>query len=123
MELIRKMVTIPVIVDAGVGTASHVAVAMELGCDGVLLNTAIAKAKDPVKMATAMKAASIAGRLAFEAGRIPEKKFATPSTPGETLSLRGGPAGPTKQSLPCNNKIAAAPSGPRNDTLRRSHEN
>lgn len=81
MELIRKMVTIPVIVDAGVGTASHVAVAMELGCDGVLLNTAIAKAKDPIKMATAMKAASIAGRLAFEAGRIPEKKFATPSTP------------------------------------------
>lgn len=81
LELIRKMVTIPVIVDAGVGTASHVAVAMELGCDGVLLNTAIAKAQDPVKMATAMKAASIAGRLAFEAGRIPEKKFATPSTP------------------------------------------
>ncbi|MDO8519537.1 MAG: thiazole synthase [Deltaproteobacteria bacterium] len=81
LELIRKMVTVPVIVDAGVGTASHVAIALELGCDGVLLNTAVAKAKDPVKMASAMKAASLAGRMAFEAGRIPEKKFATPSTP------------------------------------------
>lgn len=81
LELIRRQLNIPVIVDAGVGTASHVATAMELGCDGVLLNTAVAKAKDPVKMASAMKAAMEAGRLAFEAGRIPEKKFATPSSP------------------------------------------
>ncbi len=81
LELIRKNARVPVIVDAGVGTASHVAIAMELGCDGVLLNTAVAKAENPVKMATAMKLAVEAGRLAFEAGRIPEKKFATPSTP------------------------------------------
>lgn len=81
MELIRRQVNIPVIVDAGVGTASHVALAMELGCDGVLLNTAVAKAKDPIKMAGAMKLAIESGRMAFEAGRIPEKKFATPSSP------------------------------------------
>lgn len=81
LELIKKSVTVPVIVDAGVGTASHAAIAMELGCDGVLMNTAIAKAQDPVKMASAMKEAVRAGSLAFEAGRIPEKKFATPSTP------------------------------------------
>ncbi|HBF12882.1 MAG TPA: thiazole synthase [Deltaproteobacteria bacterium] len=81
LELIRKMVSVPMIVDAGVGTASHAAFAMELGADGVLMNTAVAKAKDPVKMALAMKNAVEAGRLAFEAGRIPEKKFATPSTP------------------------------------------
>lgn len=81
LELICRFVKVPVIVDAGVGTASHVAIAMELGCDGVLLNTAVAKAKDPVKMAYAMNKACEAGRLAFEAGRIPEKKMATPSTP------------------------------------------
>ncbi len=80
LELICKMVKIPVIVDAGVGTASHAAIALETGCDAVLMNTAVAKAKDPVKMAMAMKQAISAGRLAFEAGRIPEKKFATPST-------------------------------------------
>lgn len=81
LELIRKQTQLPVIVDAGVGTASHAAVALELGADAVLLNTAVAKAKDPVKMASAMGRAIEAGRLAFEAGRIPEKKFATPSTP------------------------------------------
>ena len=81
LELILHSVTVPVIVDAGVGTASHVAIAFELGVDGVLLNTAVAKAKDPVKMASAMRSAADAGRLAFEAGRIPEKRFATPSTP------------------------------------------
>ncbi|MBI2340501.1 MAG: thiazole synthase [Deltaproteobacteria bacterium] len=90
LELIRKSVTVPVIVDAGVGTASHVAIAMEIGCDGVLLNTAVAKAKDPVKMASAMKQALSAGRLAFEAGRIPEKKFATPSTPERGKIEYGG---------------------------------
>jgi thiazole synthase len=71
----------PVIIDAGVGTASDVAVAMELGCDGVLLNTGIAAAKDPVQMAHAMRHACIAGRLAYLAGRIPRKLYATASSP------------------------------------------
>lgn len=73
----------PVIVDAGVGTASDVSVAMELGCDGVLLNTGIASAKDPLRMAWAMKHACAAGRLAFLAGRIPKKMYATASSPME----------------------------------------
>ncbi|EKD41685.1 MAG: hypothetical protein ACD_73C00579G0002 [uncultured bacterium] len=80
IELIVKQSKIPVIVDAGVGTASHAAFALELGCDGVLMNTAIAKAKNPPQMALAMKQAVEAGRNAFEAGRIPERKMATPST-------------------------------------------
>src|SRR5690606_28423113 len=71
----------PVIVDAGVGTASDVTIAMELGVDGVLLNTGIAHARDPLLMATAMKAATIAGRLAYLAGRIPKKLYATASSP------------------------------------------
>ncbi|MDR2170187.1 MAG: thiazole synthase [Planctomycetaceae bacterium] len=71
----------PVIVDAGVGTASDVSFAMELGFDGVLLNTAIAAAKDPIKMAEAMKKSCEAGRLAYEAGRIPKKLYATASSP------------------------------------------
>jgi thiazole synthase len=73
----------PVIVDAGVGTASDVAVAMELGCDGVLLNTGIAHAKDPLRMAWAMRFACDAGRLAFLSGRIPRKLYATASSPWE----------------------------------------
>ena len=73
----------PVIVDAGVGTASDVAVAMELGCDGVLLNTGIAHAKDPLRMAWAMRYACAAGRLAYLAGRIPRKLYATASSPWE----------------------------------------
>jgi thiazole synthase len=73
----------PVIVDAGVGTASDVAIAMELGADGVLLNTGIAHAKDPVKMAAAMRHALQAGRLAYESGRIPRKRYATASSPFE----------------------------------------
>lgn len=73
----------PVIVDAGVGTASDVSVAMELGCDGVLLNTGIASAKDPLAMAWAMRYACDAGRLAFRAGRIPRKLYATASSPWE----------------------------------------
>jgi thiazole synthase len=73
----------PVIVDAGVGTASDVAIAMELGVDGVLLNTGIAHAKDPLAMASAMKSACIAGRLAYLAGRIPKKLYATASSPEE----------------------------------------
>jgi thiazole synthase len=73
----------PVIVDAGVGTASDVSQAMELGCDGVLLNTGIAGAQDPVRMAGAMRQACEAGRLAFQAGRIPRKLYATASSPWE----------------------------------------
>jgi thiazole synthase len=71
----------PVIVDAGVGTASDVSVAMELGCDGVLLNTGIAGARDAVTMAHAMRHACVAGRQAFLAGRIPKKLYATASSP------------------------------------------
>jgi len=72
---------VPVLVDAGVGTASDATIAMELGCDGVLMNTAIAGARDPVRMATAMRHAIIAGREAFRAGRIPRKRYASASSP------------------------------------------
>ncbi|HYF00170.1 MAG TPA: thiazole synthase [Planctomycetota bacterium] len=81
--MIVERVKVPVIVDAGVGTASDVAVAMELGAAGVLLNTAVAAAADPVKMAAAVRHACEAGRLAFEAGRMPRKSYATPSSPVE----------------------------------------
>jgi thiazole synthase len=77
--------TYPVIIDAGVGTASDVAIAMELGCDGVLLNTGIASARDPLRMAHAMRLAIEAGRLAAGAGRIPKKLYATASSPTEGL--------------------------------------
>jgi thiazole synthase len=83
LQIIRQQCSIPLIVDAGVGTASDVAVAMELGADGVLLNTAVASARAPVKMATAMRLAVEAGRLAYEAGRIPRKLYATASSPIE----------------------------------------
>ena len=83
--------TYPVIVDAGVGTASDVTVAMELGADGVLLNTGIAHAKDPLRMARAMRLACESGRLAYLSGRIPKKLYATASSPTEgVISLRGG---------------------------------
>tara|TARA_B100000900_G_C20562010_1_gene709322 strand:- start:606 stop:1340 length:735 start_codon:yes stop_codon:yes gene_type:complete len=72
---------VPVIVDAGVGTASDATVAMELGCEGVLMNTAIAEANDPVKMARAMRLAVESGRLAYEAGRMPKKRYADASSP------------------------------------------
>ena len=72
---------VPVIVDAGVGTASDATVAMELGCEGVLMNTAIAEAKDPIKMARAMRLAIESGRLAYEAGRMPRKRYADASSP------------------------------------------
>ena len=77
IAIILQTVQVPVIVDAGVGTASDAAVAMELGCDGVLMNTAIAGAKDPVMMAEAMRKAVEAGRLAYLAGRIPKKSYAS----------------------------------------------
>lgn len=81
IELIIEQSKVPVLVDAGVGTASDVAVAMELGAEAVLLNTGIAGAQDAVKMARAMRLACDAGRLAFEAGRIPRKRFASASSP------------------------------------------
>ena len=81
LKLIMEAVKVPVIVDAGVGTASDAAIAMEMGCDGILMNTAIAGAKDPVAMAKAMKLGVEAGRLAYEAGRIPKKLYATASSP------------------------------------------
>jgi len=81
IRLIVEQSSVPVIVDAGVGTASDAAIAMELGCDGVLMNTAIAEAGDPVRMARAMKAAVEAGRHAYLAGRMPKKQFADPSSP------------------------------------------
>jgi thiazole synthase len=81
IRLIVEQARVPVIVDAGVGTASDAAVAMELGCDGVLMNTAIAEARDPVRMARAMKHAVIAGREAYLAGRMPKKRYADPSSP------------------------------------------
>ncbi|WP_421791440.1 thiazole synthase [Hyphobacterium sp.] len=81
IRLIIEEAKVPVIVDAGVGTASDAAVAMELGCDGVLMNTAIAEAKDPIRMANAMKHAVIAGRDAYLAGRMPKKRYADPSSP------------------------------------------
>jgi thiazole synthase len=80
-----ETVKIPVIVDAGVGTASDAAIAMELGCDAVLMNTGIAGAKDPIAMARAMKLAVEAGRLAFQAGRIPKKLYAQASSPIEGM--------------------------------------
>lgn len=83
IRIIMETVKVPVIVDAGVGTASDAAIAMELGCDGVLMNTGIAGAKDPIAMAEAMKLAVIAGRLAYKAGRIPRKLYATASSPLE----------------------------------------
>ncbi len=81
LHLIVQQAKIPVLVDAGVGTASDATVAMELGCDGVLMNTAIAEAKDPVRMALAMKHAVIAGREAYLAGRMPKRLYAKPSSP------------------------------------------
>ncbi len=85
MRIIREFAKVPVIVDAGVGTASDASLAMELGADAVLMNTAIAGAKDPVTMARAMRLSVEAGRLAYLAGRIPRKMYATASSPVEGL--------------------------------------
>ena len=81
LEIILEQARVPVIVDAGVGTASDAAVAMELGCQGVLMNTAIAHARDPVLMAEAMREAVVAGRKAFRAGRMPRRRYANASSP------------------------------------------
>ena len=88
IRIIREFIRVPLIVDAGVGTASDAAVAMELGADGVLMNTAIAGAQEPAAMAEAMKHAVIAGRMAYLAGRIPQKMYATASSPVEGLVNR-----------------------------------
>ncbi len=85
IRIIRELVDVPVIVDAGVGTASDVAIALEMGVDGVLLNTGVAAAQDPVKMATAVRHAAEAGRLSFLAGRMPRKLYATASSPLDGL--------------------------------------
>jgi thiazole synthase len=85
IRIIREQITLPLIVDAGVGTASDAARAMELGADGVLMNTAIAGAREPIAMAEAMKLAVQAGRLAYLAGRIPRKAYASASSPVEGL--------------------------------------
>ncbi len=85
IRIILEQATVPVIVDAGVGTASDVTIAMELGCDGVLMNTAVAQAKNPIAMAHAMRHAVAAGRLAYLAGRIPRKLYAQASSPMEGI--------------------------------------
>jgi thiazole synthase len=91
--IIKERAGVPVIVDAGVGTASDAAIAMELGADGVLMNTAIAAAGDAAVMAAAMKHAVTAGRLAFLAGRIPRRRYATASSPDTGLVTPGAPSG------------------------------
>ena len=85
VHFIKEAVSVPVVVDAGIGCASDAAIAMELGADAVLTNTAIAGAKDPIVMAKAMKLAVEAGRLSYEAGRIPKKPYATASSPSEGM--------------------------------------
>ncbi len=85
LKIIMEMIKVPIIVDAGVGTASDAAFAMELGADAVLMNTASAGAKDPIAMAEAMKCGVYAGRLAYKAGRIPRKLYATASSPIEGM--------------------------------------
>lgn len=85
IKIILETVDLPIIVDAGVGTASDATIAMELGCDAVLINTAVAGAADPIAMAKAMKHAVLSGRLAYKAGRIPRKLYATASSPIEGM--------------------------------------
>jgi thiazole synthase len=87
LSFIIEQATVPVIVDAGIGSPADAALAMELGADGVLLNTAVSGAADPVKMAKAMKLAVEAGRLGYEAGRIPKKRYAAASSPTEGMSV------------------------------------
>ena len=86
IRLIRQMVSVPVILDAGIGTASDAALAMELGCDGVLIASAVTRAEHPERMATAMRHAVEAGRLAYRAGRIPRRMYAEASSPFEGMA-------------------------------------
>src|SRR5437867_3108218 len=119
IKIILESVSVPVIVDAGVGTASDAAIAMELGCEGVLMNTAIAGARDPVAMARAMRLAIEAGRLAYRAGRIGKKLYATASSP--TNDSASGP-----RSTPCRtrsrrrSRARTGSSSARSTTPRRS---
>jgi thiazole synthase len=92
IALIREAVQVPVVLDAGIGTASDAAQAMELGCDAVMVASAVSRAQDPVAMAAAMRAAVQAGRLARAAGRIPRRTYATASTPHEGLADFSSPA-------------------------------
>ena len=85
IQIIRNQTKLPLIVDAGIGTASDASIAMEIGCDGVLINTAIAKAKNPFQMAEAMKYAVISGRKSFLSGRIEKNIFGNPSSPKKGL--------------------------------------
>jgi len=87
LRLIREQARVPVILDAGIGTASDAALAMELGCDGVLLASSVSRARDPVAMARAMRLAVEAGRCAYEAGRIPRRTYARPSSPIEGVPV------------------------------------
>ncbi|WP_274716850.1 thiazole synthase [Thermoleophilum album] len=87
LRLIREQARVPVILDAGIGTASDAALAMELGCDGVLLASSVSRARDPVAMARAMRLAVEAGRYAYEAGRIPRRTYARPSSPTEGVPV------------------------------------
>ncbi|HEX5010950.1 MAG TPA: hypothetical protein VFY71_11165, partial [Planctomycetota bacterium] len=108
---IKLAARVPIIVDAGVGTASDVAVAMELGVDGVLLNTGIALADDPVLMAGAMKHAWIAGRAAFLAGRMPRREQASPSSPraGTIAPSAAAPPAPQPAPSPAPRRTSSAP--------------
>ena len=106
IRLIVEGASVPVLVDAGVGTASDAAVAMELGCDGVLMNTAIAEAKDPVLMARAMKPAVEAGRLAYLAGRMQKRRYADPQQSARRAYLVA--------VTMCADIGASMPSGPSN---------
>ena len=99
LKIIMETVKVPIIVDAGVGTASDAALAMEYGADAVLMNTAIAGAKDPIAMAEAMKYAVHAGRLAYKAGRIPRKLYATASSPIEGMLVKSGFEHPASSSF------------------------
>ncbi|MDA1264151.1 MAG: thiazole synthase [Planctomycetota bacterium] len=91
LSILMELCDVPVIIDAGVGTASDVAIAMELGADGVLLNTGIASAREPLRMAAAMRDACSAGRQAYLAGRIPKRRYANASSPEEGLIEEAGP--------------------------------
>jgi thiazole synthase len=111
IRLIMEAVTVPVIVDAGVGTASDAAVAMEWGADGVLMNTAIASAQDPVRMARAMRLAVEAGRLAFESGRMPKRPYASASSPTmgcvSAVALSPEPGAPSPKRSGAESRAAA----------------
>src|SRR5262249_11717333 len=117
IRIIREFARVPLIVDAGVGTASDAALAMELGADGVLMNTAIAGAQDPVAMATSMKLAVQAGRLAYLSGRIPPKMYPNTSRPVARVVGREGLPHPTTPGAP--KPAGAAPARPHRGPLPR----